>query len=89
MNPLIQLKTTILPVLITLVLGCFGLSPAAQAQLPPPPPDGGYPGGNTAEGTRALLNLTTGTENTAIGLEALFKDMSGDFNTATGVWCAT
>ncbi len=72
MNPLIQLKTTILPVLITFVLGCFGLSPAAQALLPPPPPDGGYPGGNTAEGTRALLNLTTGHENTAIGLEALF-----------------
>ena len=85
MNPLTRSKnTTILPVLITIVLGCFGLSPAAQAQLPPPPPDGGYPGGNTAEGTGALLNLTTGAHNTAIGLEALFKEMSGDFNTATG-----
>ena len=34
MNPLIQLKTTILPLLIAVVLGCFGLSPAAQSTLP-------------------------------------------------------
>ena len=33
-------------------LVCLGLSPTAQALLPPPPPDGGYPGGNTAEGMR-------------------------------------
>ena len=33
-----------------------------------PPPDGGYPGFTTAEGTNALKNLTTGVANTAIRL---------------------
>jgi hypothetical protein len=47
MNPLIQLKTITPPLLITLALLCFGLSPTAKAQLPAPSPDGGYPGGNT------------------------------------------
>jgi hypothetical protein len=27
-----------------------------------PPPDGGYPGGNTAEGQNALFSLTTGEQ---------------------------
>ena len=36
-----------------------------------PPPDGGYPGGNTAEGQSALLSLTSGTFNTAIGFLSL------------------
>ncbi len=47
MNPLIQLQTTP-PLLITLALLCFGLLPKVQAVVPPP--DGGYPGFNTAEG---------------------------------------
>ena len=65
MNPLIQLKTTP-PLFITLALFCFGLSPRAQAVVPPP--DGGYPGANTAEGQNALLSLTTGGFfNTAVG----------------------
>ena len=54
MNPLIQLKTTP-PLFITLALFCFGLSPRAQAVVPPL--DGGYPGANTAEGQNALLSL--------------------------------
>ncbi len=37
--------------LIPLILVCFALLPRAQAVLPAP--DGGYPGGNTAEGTNA------------------------------------
>ena len=32
-----------------------------------PPPDGGYPGGNTAEGQNALFSLTGGNYNTADG----------------------
>ena len=49
-----------------------------------PPPDGGYPGGNTAEGQNALLSLTSGTYNTAIGLFSLENITTGNFNTATG-----
>src|ERR1700757_642179 len=69
--------------LIPLVLAWFALLPTAQAQLSPPP-DGGYAGDNTAEGTDALFSLTTGTENTAIGFDALFSNTTGDSNTATG-----
>jgi hypothetical protein len=81
MNPLIQLKAT---PLFLVVLACFGLSPMAQALLPPPAPDGGYPGFNTAEGDGALFNLGPGTSNTAIGNSALFTNTFGSYNTATG-----
>jgi hypothetical protein len=69
--------------LIPLVLAAFALSPTAQAQLSPPP-DGGYPNNNTAEGTDALFSLTTGTDNTAIGFDALFSNTEGSENTALG-----
>jgi len=49
-----------------------------------PPPDGGYPNQNTAEGEDSLFGLTTGTGNTATGFDALFSDTSGSFNTANG-----
>src|SRR6266571_4755165 len=68
--------------LITLVLGCFALSPRAEAVSPAP--DGGYPGGNTAEGQSALLSLTTGGFNTAVGFFSLRSDTTGQFNTAIG-----
>jgi hypothetical protein len=45
-------------ILITLVFVCLNLLPKAYAVSPPP--DGGYPGGNTAEGDAALLSQTTG-----------------------------
>ena len=72
MNPLIQLKKTTPVLLIALTLVCFGLSPKAQAVVPPP--DGGYPGFNTAEGQNALFSLTTGAANTAVGWFSLFGD---------------
>jgi Chaperone of endosialidase len=82
MNRLIQCKTTILPLLIAGVLACFGLLPKAEAVVPAP--DGGYPGGNTAEGQAALFSLTTGTYNTAVGLFSLRALTTGNFNTAIG-----
>jgi len=49
-----------------------------------PPPDGGYPNVNTAEGQNALLSLTTGQWNTALGGFTLWKNTDGSFNTAVG-----
>jgi hypothetical protein len=49
-----------------------------------PPPDGGYPNQNTAEGEDALFRLTTGFDNTANGFQALFNNTFGSANTATG-----
>ena len=63
-------------------LACFALPQIAHAVLPPP--DGGYPGGNTAEGQAALLSLTTGTFNTAVGWFSLRSNNTNSFNTATG-----
>jgi trimeric autotransporter adhesin len=82
MNPLIQLKKAAAVFLIALVLNCFGLPSSVQAVSPPP--DGGYPGNNTAEGDGALLLLTTGGKNTASGFRALFANTTGSDNTASG-----
>jgi Chaperone of endosialidase len=69
---------------LALALAWLALSPTAQAQLPSPAPDGGYPNGNTAEGDFALF-LTTGGANTAIGSNALVNNTTGSSNTATGL----
>src|SRR6476620_6033709 len=78
------MKITTRPLIMSaLVLGCIAFFPNAQAVSPPP--DGGYPGGNTAEGQDALLSLTSfGTYNTAVGLYSLLSDIAGSFNTAVG-----
>jgi len=47
-----------------------------------PPPDGGYPGLNTAEGQNALFSLATGVANTAVGWLSLESNTDGSFNTA-------
>src|ERR1700740_880254 len=60
----------------------FALSPARAVT---PAPDGGYPGGNTAEGDSALFNLTTGRNNTALGFDALFNNTTGSRNIALGL----
>ena len=57
---------------------------ATSALAVSPPPDGGYPNGNTAEGEDALFSLTLGINNTGIGFNALFNDIGGHYNTATG-----
>src|SRR5213592_1802620 len=86
MNHPIRLKTTAPPLLMTLTLVCFGLLPTAKALLPAPSPDGGYPGGNTAEGINALhdVNTAVGINNTAVGLNALTNDTTGQYNVAVG-----
>jgi hypothetical protein len=82
MNALIRIKKPTPVLVMAFVLAWFALSPAAQAVVPPP--DGGYPGFNTAEGQNALFSLTTGAANTAVGWFSLFSDTEGSFNTATG-----
>jgi hypothetical protein len=79
MNYILNLKSLRL---LTLALACFALVPRARAVSPPP--DGGYPGGNTAEGFNALFNLTTGRGNTAIGEQTLYLNEDGGSNTAIG-----
>lgn len=78
--PVLRLAPALIFILLTLV----GFFPARRMQAVNPPPDGAYPGGNTAEGQGALLNLTGGTFNTAIGLLSLKSNTDGQFNTAIG-----
>jgi Chaperone of endosialidase len=70
--------------LITLALASLALGPPPNAFGVSPAPDGGYAGGNTAEGTSALLGLTTGTYNTAVGFFSLRTLTDGSFNTGLG-----
>src|SRR4030095_305589 len=67
---------------LLLALAWFALLPTARAVSPAP--DGGYPGGNTALGDNALLNLTSGRDNTAIGFDALMNNTTGSGNIALG-----
>ena len=71
--------------LIPLVLASFAVATAARAV--DPPPDGGYPNQNTAEGEDALFSLDTtgiGFDNTAIGFHALYSSITSFSNTASG-----
>jgi Chaperone of endosialidase len=76
------MKTSIPPVLNTFALACVALLQNAQAVVPAP--DGGYPNFTTAEGTKALQSLTSGSANTGVGWFSLFSNATGTFNTATG-----
>jgi hypothetical protein len=82
MNPSIQFRKLIAVSFIMLLLGCFALLHRARAVGPAP--DGGYPGGNTAEGQNALLSFTSGGYNMAIGWLSLRSETTGNFNTAIG-----
>ncbi len=80
------MKTIIKTIYLAVVgisLACFtGFAPKAFGVNPPP--DGGYPNKNTAEGQDALFSLTNGTSNTANGFSALKANTNGDRNTANG-----
>jgi hypothetical protein len=69
---------------ITVTLVTIAVLPVAQAVVPPP--DGGYPGRNTAEGQKTLFSLTTGGDNTALGFLSLQALTSGNLNTGVGAW---
>jgi hypothetical protein len=55
----VQLNTAIPRILVTVALGWFGFLSGTRAVIPPP--DGGYPGGNTAEAQNAFLALVEAT----------------------------
>jgi hypothetical protein len=74
---------TITHLALLLMVFCFN-AVTVTIQAVVPPPDGGYPGGNTAEGQNALFNLTSGGFNTAVGWVSLHSDTTGSFNTALG-----
>src|SRR5512144_632000 len=77
-----RLRNPLGSAVIALAFTCFAFPHWGQAVSPPP--DGGYPGDNTAAGQNALLSLTSGTYNTALGWFSLKSNISGNFNTATG-----
>jgi hypothetical protein len=77
----ISARTTY-PRIAVLLLACFAFLTAARAVSPPP--DGGYSGGNTAEGQNALFSLTSGGFNTAVGFLSLRSVTTGQLNTGIG-----
>jgi hypothetical protein len=77
------IKTTTRIILIAMALLSTGAG-GTKAYAVVPAPDGGYPGGNTAEGEAALLSLTSGQFNTAVGFWSLRSDATASFNTAVG-----
>jgi hypothetical protein len=74
MNPLIQLRTAILPLI------AFALLRSVQAAPDPAPP----PGANTRDGAGAMAHITTGQFNTAFGTNALNSLTIGNNNGAQG-----
>ena len=82
MNRMIQLKGATPLFFIALALLYFAILPKAQAVIPPP--DGGYPGFNTAEGQNALFSRTTGVANTGVGWYSLWSNIDNSYNTAVG-----
>jgi len=72
--------------LVSCAAGLACLSFIQSAHAVSPPPDGGYPNGNTAEGTNALfdLDVNNSSDNTALGNEAMDLSDVVQGNTAVG-----
>jgi uncharacterized coiled-coil protein SlyX len=75
-------ERSFVPVTWVVALALASLKLSATAHAVNPPPDGGYPNRNTAEGEDALLHVTTGYDNTALGFQALVSNTTGFQNTA-------
>jgi len=71
-------------ILTTILLALGSLALPQWTQAVSPAPDGGYPGGNTAEGYLALGSLTTGVYNTGIGAYSLLSITDQSLCTAVG-----
>jgi len=71
---------------IIVALGCFAFLPQMQAGggYGGTPPDGCYPGFNTAEGCYAICLLTSGAGNTGVGWYSLYSAADGSYNTGVG-----
>ena len=78
------MNTITYPAFALFAFACFALSPTLRGVSPPP--DGGYPGQNTAEGDFELFSLTTGGLNTASGFAALLSNTTGSENTRPRVF---
>jgi Chaperone of endosialidase len=76
------MKTNTLSLILASLLTGFAFLQPSPAVVPPP--DGGYPGFNTAKGQNALFSRTTGVANTAVGWNSLFGDTTASFNTGVG-----
>jgi hypothetical protein len=76
------IKNLVCPAFALFAFASFALSPAVEAVSPPP--DGGYPEENTAEGQDALFSIEPGSQNTAVGFEALHSSDNASANTACG-----
>jgi hypothetical protein len=72
------MKPQTLALILTPII-CLAFWSSAQAVSPPP--DGGYPGGNTAEGAQALFSRTSGQYNAALGFLSLRNLTTASLNT--------
>src|SRR6266498_1412380 len=70
--------TTLLSALV-----CFGLCQQLQSATDTPDP-GAKPLSNTADGTNALLSITTGLYNSAFGFDAVLSNSDASFDTGIG-----
>src|ERR1700745_2011663 len=69
---------------IRVVLASVGVALCSAGYAVSPPPDGGYPNQNTAEGDSALFNLTNRAGIPAVGDSALCSNTMAPNNTADG-----
>jgi Chaperone of endosialidase len=76
------METLRVPIFILFSFICAGFLSTVHAVSPPP--DGGYPGNNTALGASALFSLITGGSNTGLGSQALYSNTTGNYNSADG-----